>query len=264
MNLNLKYTGLASLLPAALGLGAIFATAPPSPSGGAPETVAAVVARKSVLHSGPASNSSSAGTVAKGTVVSVLGPRPLSGYVKIETPDDEVGWISQRNLHPVDAATPTPTPSANPAHVGPPDLYPDPARTPGATNPNITQANIGATICNPDRSQWATSMIRPPVSYTNPLKAQQIREYGYADKNLPDYEEDHLISLELGGSPTDPKNLWPEPYKTTVSDGGARFKDRVENYLHEQVCTGKLTLQEAQQQIVEDWYQVYDEAFRVP
>jgi uncharacterized protein YgiM (DUF1202 family) len=259
--MNLKLTGLASALPVALGLGATIATAPASPGAGAPETVAAVVARTSVLHSGPASNSISAGTIAKGTVVSVLGPRPLSGYVKIETPDDEVGWVSERNLHSVDAATPSPTLSANPTRVGPTDIYPDPTRTPGATNPDITQANIGANICNPS---WSTKTIRPPVSYTNPLKTQQIREYGYADKNLADYEEDHLISLELGGSPTDPKNLWPEPYKTTLTDGGARFKDRVENYLHDQVCAGKLTLQEAQQQIVGDWYQVYGEAFGVP
>ena len=262
--MKLKLAGLASALPLALGLGARFATAPTSPSSAASEAVAAVVARKSVLHSGPATNSSSDGTVAKGTVVSVLGQRPSSGYVKVETPDDGVGWISARNLHPVDAASPSPAPSATAARVGPADIYPDPVRTPGATNPNITQANIGQTICNPDRLQWSTRAIRPPVSYTNPLKAQQIREYGYGDTNLQAYEEDHLISLELGGSPTDPKNLWPEPYKATVSDGGARFKDRVENYLHDQVCTGKLSLQAAQRQIVEDWYQVYDEAIGVP
>ncbi len=262
--MNLKLAGLASALPLALGLGATIATAPTSPNVGAPEAVAAVVARNSVLRSGPASNSSTAGTVAKGTVVSVLSLRHSTGYVKIETPEDEVGWISQRDLHPVDAATPSPTLSANPARVGPMDIYPDPVRTPGGTNPNITQANIGATICNPDRLQWSTRAIRPPVSYTNPLKAQQIREYGYGDKDLQHYEEDHLISLELGGSPTDPKNLWPEPYKTTVSDGGARFKDRVENYLHDQVCAGKLSLQAAQQQILEDWYRVYDQAFGVP
>jgi hypothetical protein len=30
------------------------------------------------------------------------------------------------------------------------------------------------------------------------------------------YEEDHLISLEDGGDPTDPRNLFPEPYNTHV------------------------------------------------
>jgi hypothetical protein len=59
------------------------------------------------------------------------------------------------------------------------------------------------------------------------------------DLHLPggtkDYEEDHLISLELGGHPTSEKNLWPEAYKPKP---GAREKDRVENFLHDEVCAG--------------------------
>jgi len=91
--------------------------------------------------------------------------------------------------------------------VGPSSLYPDPTLTPGATNPNITQATIAATICNPN---WSTKTIRPPASYTNTLKQQQLGAARYVDKTPSLYEEDHLISLELGGNPRDPKNLWPE------------------------------------------------------
>jgi hypothetical protein len=138
--------------------------------------------------------------------------------------------------------------------LGPGDLYPNPLETPGATNPDITQANIGDTICNP---RWSTESIRPRAAYTNHLKVEQIREYGYADTNPKDYEEDHLIPLELGGSPTDPNNLWPEPYQASIPDGGARSKDKVENYLREQVCSGNLGLEEAQREIAEDWYRVY-------
>ena len=39
---------------------------------------------------------------------------------------------------------------------------------------------------------------------------------------MSDYQEDHLISLELGGNPTDPRNLWPEPYPRAVADGSDR------------------------------------------
>ena len=60
-------------------------------------------------------------------------------------------------------------------HVGPPDIYPDPARTPGATNPEITQENIRETICNP---RWSTKSVRPEESYTHRLKVEQIAEYG--------------------------------------------------------------------------------------
>jgi len=99
------------------------------------------------------------------------------------------------------------------AIAGPEDLYPLPSLTPGAANPDVTQANIQQTIC---KSGW-TATIRPPVSYTNNLKTEGIAAYGYSDSKLKDYEEDHFIPLEIGGNPTDPKNLWPEPYDTKVS-----------------------------------------------
>jgi hypothetical protein len=84
---------------------------------------------------------------------------------------------------------------------------PDPSRTPGAVNSAVGQATIGETICVPG---WTRS-VRPPVSYTEDLKRRQIREFGYADRRLGHYQEDHLVPLELGGDPSDPRNLWPEP-----------------------------------------------------
>jgi hypothetical protein len=90
---------------------------------------------------------------------------------------------------------------------------PDPARTPGAINPEVTQATLGSTIC---RRGW-TRTVRPPQAYTSALKRQQIREFGYADRRMGDYEEDHLIPLSLLGDPYNPRNLWPEP--RTTADG---------------------------------------------
>src|SRR5262249_47330618 len=95
--------------------------------------------------------------------------------------------------------------------VGPSYLYPNHAVAPGVVNPDITQANINETICNP---QWSTESIRPPVSYTNDLKKQQLAAAHASDKDLSHWEEDHLVSLELGGHPRDPKNLWPERWGT--------------------------------------------------
>jgi hypothetical protein len=141
-----------------------------------------------------------------------------------------------------------------PAHAGPPDIYPDPARTPGEVNPDITQENIRETICNP---RWSTKSIRPEETYTHRLKIEQIAEYGYSDSRLRDYEEDHFIPLELGGNPTAPKNLWPEPFDASIPDGGAHAKDKVENFLHAEVCSGSLTLEQAQREISQDWYRIY-------
>ena len=112
----------------------------------------------------------------------------------------------------------------------------DPVRTPGVLNPDVTQANIRSTVC---RHGW-TETIRPPTSYTNALKRKQMRQYREAG-SLSDYQEDHLISLELGGNPTDPRNLWPEPYPR------ASDVDKIENELNDEVCSGQLTLAEAQQ-----------------
>jgi hypothetical protein len=111
----------------------------------------------------------------------------------------------------------------------------DLARTPGVLNPDVTQATIAATIC---KRGW-TRTIRPPTTYTNALKLKQMREYGVAG-SAPDYQEDHLISLELGGHPTDPRNLWPEPYPRAAE------VDAIENDLNDKVCSGEWTLERAQ------------------
>lgn len=127
---------------------------------------------------------------------------------------------------------------------------PDPARTPGAVNSDVTQGNIRQTIC---ASGW-TRTIRPPTRYTNKLKREQIAEYGYKDKRLSSYEEDHLVSLQLGGHPTDPKNLWPEPYRGRC---GARIKDVLETRLKRLVCENEIALADAQKAIATDWTAAY-------
>ena len=109
-------------------------------------------------------------------------------------------------------------------------------RVPGVLNPDVTQATIGSTIWD----GW-TATVRPPVEYTNDLKVKQMREYGETG-SPSDYQEDHLISLELGGDPTDTRNLWPEPYPRAAG------VDRIENELNAKVCGGKLSLREGQEQ----------------
>lgn len=127
---------------------------------------------------------------------------------------------------------------------------PDPTMTPGWTDPKVTQETINQTIC----VSGYTAKVRPPTSYTNKLKREQIKAYGYTDTDLSHYEEDHLISLQLGGSPDDPRNLWPQPYEGTC---GARIKDKIEGRLKRLICSGKITLDEAQHAIATDWIAAY-------
>jgi hypothetical protein len=107
--------------------------------------------------------------------------------------------------------------------------------TPGVLNAAVSQATLHDTVC---RSGW-TRTIRPPTTYTNELKLEQLAQYHLRGPPSA-YQEDHLISLELGGDPTDPRNLWPEPYPR------ASAVDRIENDLNHRVCAGSLTLADAQ------------------
>jgi hypothetical protein len=107
--------------------------------------------------------------------------------------------------------------------------------TPGVLNPEVTQAGIASTIC---RHGW-TRTIRPPTSYTSDLKLRQMRA-AHLRGPPSAYQEDHLISLELGGDPTDRRNLWPEPYPRAAA------VDAIENDLNRRVCKGELTLEQAQ------------------
>lgn len=113
-------------------------------------------------------------------------------------------------------------------------ILPDPTITPGALNARVRQTTIKKTIC---KSGW-TRTIRPPTSYTNALKIQQM--VLYEESGSPsDYEEDHFIPLELGGAPRNPKNLWPEPHAQS------KLSDPLETQLKRKVCRGAMTLRKA-------------------
>lgn len=130
-----------------------------------------------------------------------------------------------------------------------PDL-PDHALTPGARSAAVRQETIATTICVAGYSR----SIRPSIRYTNALKARQLRNPRYSNHVLSDYQEDHLIPLELGGHPSDAKNLWPEHLNGAW---GARTKDNLENTLHRLVCDHRLTLKTAQDAIAGNWIAAY-------
>ncbi len=115
---------------------------------------------------------------------------------------------------------------------------PDKHCTPGAVFPNVTATQV----CTPG---YANSVRNVPQSEKNKV----YQEYGIAHHSTGQYEIDHLISLELGGS-NDLKNLWPE---SALPKPGFHEKDKIEDYLHKQVCSGKMTLKQAQIEIADNW-----------
>lgn len=150
--------------------------------------------------------------------------------------------------------TSSPVVTVTTAPQGDVQFLPNPTLTPGALNPAVTQDTIQSTICVPGYS----GSIRPPYTYTDALKVSQLANPAYgdtADQNTADYEEDHFIPLSVGGNPTDPHNLWPQPRNT--SPYNAAVKDQLEYTLYKDVCAGKVSLATAQQAIVTDWVQAY-------
>jgi hypothetical protein len=198
-----------------------------------------------------ASPAASAGATAAVTGAS---PTPQASATGDTDTDDESGAAAGSSFVPTATGALPPSGAGSPADRLPGE--PDPTLTPGALNPAITQSTIHSTICV---SGW-TATIRPSESYTNSLKVKQIGQYGYTNTSTAGYEEDHLISLELGGAPADARNLWPEPYTASLADGrptGAHTKDGFETKLKKEVCAGALTLAAAQAAIGDHWVHAY-------
>ena len=107
----------------------------------------------------------------------------------------------------------------------------------GRLNPDVTQATIGSTICV---KGW-TATVRPPASYTSKLKRSQLPKGAV----LREFEEDHLMPIELGGAPRDPQNLRPVPISRAKAD------DKWETRLHKSVCDGSMTLAAARVEMSE-------------
>jgi hypothetical protein len=120
----------------------------------------------------------------------------------------------------------------------------DTACTPGDILPDATKDQI----C---KSGYASSVRNVPTSEKN----QAYAEYSMTHHTTGEYEVDHLVSLELGGS-NDISNLWPE---AASPKPGFHEKDKVENYLHDQVCSGAISLQQAQIEIATNWLDGYNQ-----
>lgn len=186
-------------------------------------------------HSGPSGNPAPP-AVTTGTTSA---PAPAPGAIPIG-PGPQARYTVQ------------PQPAAGTCHYRADKGEPleDPACTPGALNPAVTQATLATTIC---RSGY-TASIRPPASITGAEKRANAASYGYTGA-LGDAEFDHLVSLELGGDPNDARNLWVEAPDPGHRAGGGvnNAKDPVESRLRSAVCSHRVTLAAAQTAIVADW-----------
>jgi hypothetical protein len=136
---------------------------------------------------------------------------------------------------------------------------PDAKVTPGVVDPvavaDLTKTphmvnGVERNLCAAD---FRTEPIRQSIKDFEKLKKEVCTEYSVAACDAT-VEGDHLISLENGGCKDCLANLWPQPVD---KDGvvGFHTKDIVENRTHELICAGKVTLEQGQQGLADDWYQ---------
>lgn len=156
-------------------------------------------------------------------------PAETPAAAEISTPDGEVDTEADTSGVSVAAAAPSGV------------ALPDPNLTPGDVF-SVTTAQICVS--------GYSSSVR---SVSTATKNEVYADYHIASHVSGQYEVDHLIPLELGGS-NSIKNLWPEPAQP---EPGFHQKDLLENKLHALVCAGALDLGVAQRAIATNWYTAY-------
>lgn len=118
---------------------------------------------------------------------------------------------------------------------------PDPKLTPGDT------INVNKKfLCQAHYTACVRHVTNPAAIY---------KAYGIKSHKPREYEIDHLISLELGGS-NNPENLWPQSYVTEPLN--AHVKDLLENKLNDMVCKDQISLEKAQELISKDWVTAFN------
>jgi hypothetical protein len=156
-------------------------------------------------------------------------------------PGTSCEWVHERSFVTILFAFPTAVQSCVSREVS----SRTPSGSPGAVDPGVTQANLAQTIC---RSGFS-SLVRAPASETDKAKKLSLQQYGETTSSTTEY--DHLISLEVGGTNAT-SNLWPEPNATNAT-GVNNPKDPVENQLHTAICSGRISLVDAQKAIATNW-----------
>jgi hypothetical protein len=101
-------------------------------------------------------------------------------------------------------------------------------------------------VCTPGYTQQVRNV-------SEPTKNQVYFEYGIRRHSLGEYEVDHIVPLEVGGS-NSIRNLYPE---TEHGPLGSLVKNKLENALHRLVCSGTVPIRTAQRAFETDWVAAY-------
>lgn len=137
-----------------------------------------------------------------------------------------------------------------PSRVGPDNLYPDMAITPGKVNTSdfgdLTRRYEGLTYSQYNRKVSS--------------KEKKLVCQNYPENCKGTVEIDHFCPLALGCS-NDITNLWAQPEVNVWKgqDYGFHAKDKLESYLVIQMKKGIITPKAAQDCILRDWVKCYNQ-----
>jgi len=106
-------------------------------------------------------------------------------------------------------------------------------------------------ICRPGYAPSTLHALTPAEWHKRRLLVFQA--YGIGKQQRDAYVINHLIPLEIGGS-NEIANLWP---LAKAGRWNTTRKAKLVRRLHKLVCSGRLSLQEAQRETAADWIATY-------
>lgn len=106
-------------------------------------------------------------------------------------------------------------------------------------------------ICRPGYAPATLHALSPAQWHDR--RAQIFQAYGIEKQDRGAYVINHLIPLEIGGS-NELANLWP---LAKAGRWNAARKAKLTRRLHNLVCSGRISLQEAQREAAVDWIAAY-------
>jgi hypothetical protein len=178
-------------------------------------------------------------------------PPPATTTTAATTPDAPPAATTSVATTPADPTTAPVSTTAAP--VSPPS-----ASTSSQTATSPSSARCTSSRGLPDRRCTTGAVTRASRNavcrgtYVRTNVRPSVRDAVFASYGLRStaagYVVDHLVPLSLGGSNA-AANLWPQ----AGGKLGYREKNRVEIYLRNRVCSGRMTLQQARRSLTTDW-----------
>jgi hypothetical protein len=204
----------------------------------------------------PASaNSSQPPAIAHASAVCADYPNQAAAQNAADTRDSDGDGVYCESL---------PCPCAGPGSTGgesnPPAQTPKPKRLPATFQGTCPRGRLPDRSCSPGKVATTNVDRICTPGYTGRVRnvSQRTKDsvywrYGVRRHSTGQYEIDHIIPLELGGS-NSATNLFPEAANPTP---GFHQKDRLENRLHALVCAGDLNIRVAQKAIATNWVKAF-------